>query len=380
MKHKKTLLGKILALSGTIVLSLHSCEKFDEYDISSYTDPPVTALINEDKAERIAGLVINTLNSKELIGIQVSIRDSMGESWNMSFGSKDLQQTKRLTNQDILRIGSVSKIYTSALILKLVEHGALEPGQSLTDFFPDYEEMKNVTILNLLNHSSGIADIFSIPAVFISCSNFPGKQWNPEQMAKDCLDKGLDFKPGTKHSYSNTNFILLGLIAEQVTGRRIHEVFSEILLEPRNLTSTRLVPYMDPPKELVNGYVHHFALNLKEWYTTEPENSSWATAGYTAGALVSNSTSLSLFTHRLFSGSILESESLAAMTTFSDKYGLGLMRMNINNNTYWGHEGEITGFESITAYNPERGITISICCNTTPFKIHDLLKQIDTEL
>lgn len=369
-----------LAIAGLIISSLQSCEKFDEYNISSYSDLPVTTAITENKAERIAELIISTLNADELIGIQISIRDSLGESWNMAFGSENLQQTRKLTNQHVLRIGSVSKMYTSALILMLIEDGFLEPGQSITDFFPGYKEMEEVTLLNLLNHSSGIADIFSIPAVFISSSNFPGKRWNPEQMAKDCMDKGLDFTPGTKHSYSNTNFILLGLIAVKATGKRIDQLFDEYLFNFNELTGTCLVPNMDTPPELVNGYVHHFALNLKEWYTTEPGNSSWATAGYTAGAIVSNSTELSLFTQRLFTGNILKPESLEAMTSFSGKYGYGIMRMNINNHTYWGHEGEITGFESIAAFNPETGMVISICCNTTPFKIHDLLKQIDTEL
>jgi len=285
-----------------------------------------------------------------------------------------------MENYHILRVGSVTKIFTATLILKLIEEGSLQLDQQISDFYPDQENVRRVTVRNLLNHSSGIVDIFTIPSVFISASNFPDKRWNPNNLAAVCMEKKLGFSPGAKHDYSNTNYILLGLIAEKVTGKKIDQLYVEYVTDPLNLASTYLVPYLDTPSELVNGYVHHFALSLTEWYKVTPNNTAWSTLAYTAGAMTSNAGDLSAFTHHLFKDDIINSKSLELMTTFSGDKGLGLFEITVNNETYWGHEGEITGFEAITVYNPDSKITISICCNTTPFDIYSLLNEIDAVL
>lgn len=356
------------------------CETFDEYDCESDMEYGTTELIDSEKASRIANIICNTVNSNEIIGIQVSILDSLDESWDASLGTTDLKQKSQLESSHILRIGSVTKIFTSTLILRLVEDNYLQLDQSISEFFPDHEEVEDVTIRNLLNHTSGIRDIFTMPSVFISASTMPDKNWNPNHLAETCIKKGLDFSPGSDQSYSNTNFIILGLIAEKATGKDIDQLFAEYITEPAGLNSTYLVPYMGTPRELVNGYVHHFALSFTEWYITEPENTAWSTLGFTAGAMATNSIDLSKFTYKLFNGQIISTESLEQMTNFRNDKGLGIFRINANGNYYWGHEGEITGFESITAYNPETGIIISMCCNTTPFDIHSLLYDIDEVL
>ncbi len=358
---------------------LTSCEKFEYYSCGSETYQ-TTNLVTTEKAERIANVLCNTLNTNELFGVQVSIRDSLNESWNMALGATDLKQNTPLENHHILRVGSVSKIYTATLILKLAELNYLNLEQKLSDFYPDIENVSDVSIENLLNHSSGIVDVFSIPSVFISASNFPEKQWNPNRLTEECMKKKLKFSPGSQHDYSNTNYIILGLIAEKATGKKVNQLFAEYLFNPSNLTDTQLIPYMETPSALVNGYVHHFALSLHEWYVNEPDNTSWASIGFTAGAMSANSTDLSAFMYKLFSGEIISDESLQLMTSFSGTYGLGLFKMKVNDSYYWGHEGEITGFESIAAYNPETKVVISICCNTTPSNIKELLTKIDAEL
>jgi CubicO group peptidase (beta-lactamase class C family) len=369
---------RLLALIALAVL-VGACEKFDLYDCDS-TDNPVTSTISSEKGEQVAASICNSLNANELIGIQVSIRDSLNEDWSVSLGATDVEQTTDLENEHILRVGSVTKIFTATLILKLIEQNDLLLDQKLIDFFPEQDQVRDVTIRNLLNHSSGIADVFSIPSIFISSTNFPDKQWNPAYVAEVCMEKGLDFSPGSQHAYSNTNYIILGLIAEKATGEKIDRLFAELITEPLGLNNTYLVPYMDTPPELVNGYVHHFAGSLTEWYVNEPENTSWATVGFTAGSVASTATDLSAFTYHLFHGDIIGEESLELMTDFSGNNGLGLFRIRVNDRNYWGHEGEITGFESITVYEPDSRVVISICCNTTPFKIKELLNEIDAIL
>lgn len=357
-----------------------SCEQFEDYRCLTDNELNTSNFVNDEKAKEIADEVCNTLNSNELTGIQVSIIDSIGERWGFSIGSTDLKHNQSLEDYHILRIGSVTKIYTATLILKLVENNYLQLDQYLSDFYPEFENAKEITIRNMLNHSSGIVDVFSIPSIFISATNFPDKQWNSNNLAETCLSKKLNFSPGTRTEYSNTNFILLGLIAEKTSGNKMPQLYKEYIINPLNLKNTYFVPYENHPPELVNGYVHHYALSLSEWYTNEPDNTSWATIGYTAGAMVSNAAELADFTYQLFKGNIINQASLAQMTSFFGNKGLGLFTINVNNNTYWGHEGEITGFEAITAYNPETKVVISITCNTTPFDIYELLNAIDKVL
>ena len=328
----------------------------------------------------ITETVCHTLNDNELIGIQVSIRDSLNEEWNISGGAVDLAQQVDMENQHILRIGSVTKIFTATLILKLIEENHLQLDQPLSDFYPEQDNIAGITIRHLLNHSSGIIDLFSIPSIFISASNFPGKHWDPNPIVEVCMNKDLRFTPGSDYSYSNTNYLLLGLLAEQITDKDIDQLFGEYILAPLDLNSTYLVPYMPVPTALTNGYVHRFALSLQEWYVTEPENTAWATIGFTAGAMASNASDLSAFLFHLFNGDILNETSLTLMTTFNEDHGFGLFRIKVNDQYYWGHEGEITGFESIAVFNPTTRTIISICCNTTPFKINNLLNEIDALL
>jgi len=213
-----------------------SCEKFEDYTTTDFINQRNTELIDSIKAAEILEIIRTTVNSNELIGIQVSIRDSLDNSWNVSVGSSDLEQTSRLGNNDLLRIGSVTKIFTSTLILRLAEQNYLQLDQKLSVYFNDISNVKDVSIKNLLNHSSGIIDIFSMPGVFIASSNHPDKKWNPYLLAEVCMKKKLEFQPGLKHSYSNTNYIILGLIAEKATGKKVNQLFEEFILEPKEDT------------------------------------------------------------------------------------------------------------------------------------------------
>lgn len=357
-----------------------SCTKYDSPVCPTYEELPATELIDSDRADAIAKAICESAGENKLIGVQVCVSDSLDELWKLSVGSVDLHRDNSLENYHVLRIGSVTKIFTAALIMKLAEDDVLSLDQKISDFYPDFEHADKISIENLLNHSSGIKDVFTIPSVFITSTNFPDKVWNPKDLAKACLSKKLNFTPGSEHSYSNTNYILLGLIAEKTAGKKAADLYREHIFEPCGLSNTYFIPFEDPPAELVTGYVRNYALSLKKWYPNPPGNVSWATVGFTAGAIASNSSDLTKFALMLFRGDILDDASLEATTDFQGKYGLGLQKFKVNDKYYYGHEGEITGFEAICAYDPSDGKVVSICCNTTPARIIDLLEKIDSAL
>lgn len=361
----------------TAVFLFHGCTDFDNCSCPTRDDLPVSRAIDSNTALAISEAVCEMQNDYSVYGMQTAIIDSGGDLWRKSFGTSGSEQEDELSNDDVLRIGSVTKIFTSVLIQKMMEEGYFTDKTLVSEFFPEYASSNRITIDNLLRHSSGIRDIFTIPSIFISSSTYPDKQWNPNDLAEQCMDKGLDFTPGEKHSYSNTNYILLGLIAEKAAGEPVADLYRRYIFEAAGLNSTFFVPYGGTPESLISGYVHKFALSLKSPYETVPENTSWATAGYTAGAIASTAEDLVVFMDALFSGKIISENSLQEMISFNGKYGRGIMKIEGNGSVLYGHEGEITGFTAIAAYNPEFKTSIAICSNTTPFDIHALLKKIN---
>ncbi|MGC9343723.1 MAG: serine hydrolase domain-containing protein [Bacteroidales bacterium] len=359
-----------------VILFLVSCEKTPEPEIPDYENLPATSIISSEKAQNAAELLFNEVNDNELIGIQVCLIDSVEEKWSYSIGSVDLKREENLQNYHIFRIGSITKIYTATLILKLVEEEYLELDQKLSDFYPDFPDSDKISFRNLLNHSSGLIDIFELPDIFIQSVNFPGKHWNPSTIAETCLSKGPSFEPGSRTKYSSANIILLGLIAEKVTGKKIWQLYRQYISDPLELENTSFVPYENPEPSLINGYVHHMALSMSEWYINTPEHLSWATAGHSAGAMTANSEELADFIRALFTGKILSEESLQEMTTFLENKGLGIFRFDVNGRVLWGHSGQLMGFECITAFDPQNQLTYTLCCNTSPYDINALLKKM----
>jgi len=384
MKPKKRM--KIVKRNSTIfflivlVTLLSSCEEFEEYTYYPKENIPVSDGIDSAKASALLYDLTELLNSNELLGIQVCVAHNQQSIWSASLGTLDPGQSVPVKNHHLLRIGSVTKIYTATLIMRLVEEGYLSLETNIADFYTQNTNIKEVTVQHLMEHTSGIRDIFTMPAILINATNFPDKQWNPRQLAKTCMEKSLHFEPGSDYSYSNTNYILLGLIAEKVTGIKINELYSKYITEPLGLADTRFVPYDPPPSNLISGYVHHYALSFLEWYPTEPENISWSTLAFSAGAMVTTATELATFMQYLFSGEIVSPESLEAMKGLSNGKGKGLVSTNINGTPYYGHEGEITGFESMVLYQPETGWTIAVCSNTTPFQVKEAVRIINSQL
>ena len=357
-----------------------SCEKYDAYmDVPAETGS-APAWIEAVKADGIREELIYTMNNNEILGLQVCVAHREKESWSFSLGSTGPAQVDPVEDHHIFRMGSVTKIYTAALIFRLIEEGYLDLDQTVSGFYPEIENVKDVKIGHLLEHTSGIRDIFTMPAILINASNFPDKHWDPNHLAKTCMKKPLRFEPGSDYSYSNTNYILLGLIAEEVTGRQLAELYNGYLFDPLELSETRFVPYEPSPPELITGFVHHYALSFRGWYPTAPENISWPTLAFSSGAMVTTATEMAAFIKYLFGGELLSAESLDEMTGMKGGREKGLQRISVNGNTWYGHEGEITGFESMVLYHPDTGRIIAVCSNTTPFRIKDAIRVIDAKL
>jgi D-alanyl-D-alanine carboxypeptidase len=228
------------------------------------------------------------------------------------------------------RIGSVTKTFTAAIVLQLVAEGRLRLSDTVDRYLTDMPpHLRRITIRQLLNHRSGLADYTDDTYWIKRASKSPATR--PIDVLHHAASQAL---PGTRWSYSNTNYIALGLIIEKVTGDSFARQLKQRLLDPLQLESTELpttrrLPDLDDPGE--------------------NPNVAWAD-----GALVSNTHDLASFFAALLSGQILSAESLALMkqTTPTDRYGvadgLGLFTDDlVNCGRFWGHNGGILDYSTL---------------------------------
>ena len=261
-------------------------------------------------------------------------------------------------------IASNSKLFISVAMLKLSEHGMISLDDSLHKWLPTYNNINpNITIRQLLNHTSGISDPFFQPPWMDTIMANPTRHFPPNEVLGWV---GLPlFAPGTGFSYSNTNYILAGMIAQNASGYPISKIIRDSILNPLNLDST----FYDVEETEV-GIIAHRWWNNVDYHDTSRVGLNSATGA--AGSVFSNASEMVQWYHAVFNGNILNQASLKELTTFvstsnpSYQYGLGLSRETTQGRTYWGHGGDTWGYKSKLIYDTCQGIAVCGLANSFP--------------
>ncbi|MBK7360086.1 MAG: serine hydrolase [Saprospiraceae bacterium] len=243
-------------------------------------------------------------------------------------------------------LASNSKLFTSVMLLKLAEQHVLSLEDSLHEWLPNYNNINpNVTIRQLLNHRSGIDDMFSTQAHLDSILKKHDRIWKPEEVLK--WIGPMRFTPGTNFYYSNTNYILAGLIVKSATGQSIAKLIRDSLLTPLQLDST----FFDVEEAPV-GTISHRWYNEIDFHDTS--RLSLNSAGGPAGAIFSTVNEMAQWYHALLDGNILSPSSLAELTNFltPGNYGLGFAKYTFFGNLCWGHGGQTLGYKTRMIYDP----------------------------
>jgi len=332
----------------------------------------------------------NNLVELELYGIQAALR--AGDLyWQGESGFADSARETELKQNHIMRVGSVTKIFTAPLILKLAEEGEFDLDDRISDWFPKYAQAEQITIRQLLNHSSGIYNYTENLWLSLETALRPKKRWSPAEILEKTYDKEFYFKPGEGHYYSNTNYLILGLIAEKSTGKTLSALYREYIFAPFELTNTYFVPYEGIPENLITGYDRD-VLPLGEHEMTAAKN-AFATLGFSAGAIVSTASDLRKWIDILFGLDFLNKNSLKEMMDYLEVadpdmqnqigYGLGLRVLKIEEQVLYGHTGTIPGFGAAVFYCPEKDYSLAVMSNISIFDqinvISDLVEIINTE-
>ncbi|MFP4425969.1 MAG: serine hydrolase domain-containing protein [Spirochaetaceae bacterium] len=294
------------------------------------------------------------------------------ERIELAFGTGGPSREELITVDAQFRLGSVTKLYTAVVVLSLVEEGRLRLDQSVSGWFPELPEAEKITIRHLLQHTSGVGEYTSSFFSALGTLPRPHRHWEREQLLRRILRRRPEFEPGARFGYSNSNYVLLGLIAERVTGERFPALLHRYIVAPLELSETYLAPDNGAEEEqLLTGYDYDI-LPLGN-HRVRPENGAWPSWAFTAGGVVSTPGEMARFLSALFEGRLLTEATVERMTAYAEAreermpemigYGLGMRVVKIEGEILYGHTGTIPGFGASLFHWPEKSMIIALAAN-----------------
>jgi D-alanyl-D-alanine carboxypeptidase len=356
--HVATLALGVLAIQSTAYAQTSRSAAASRDVIARATDSLANAAI---KNGPLAALSIAVVRGRDTIVMK-------------GYGFADMENEVPATAQTIYRIGSVTKQFTSAAIMRLVEEGKLSLDDDVTKYVPNAPvQGRRVPVRLLLNHTSGIPSYTDIGPVF-------GRHIRTD-LAQDSLlalvrSDSLQFEPGRHFYYNNTGYYLLGMIIEKVTGKKYGDYLKETFFTPNNLSSTMYCSVSPIIKKRAQGYDRTPAGLVNAAYISMD-------LPYAAGSLCSSVGDLVAWTRLLHSGKIVNPTSFQAMTTpvklpvpRSMSYGFGLVSDTLGSHRRIQHGGGINGFISSLAHYPNDSLTIVVLANTSPAPSDQLADDI----
>lgn len=279
-------------------------------------------------------------------------------------GFNDMESQLVSSEETKYRIGSISKIFTSAMLFRAIEENKIELSQTIDNYFPTIENADKITIGNLLNHRSGIHNLTKDESFLAYRTEYK----SPDELVEIISAFESDFEPNSHGDYSNSNYILLSVILEDIYSSSFKKLVKEKICVPLDLKNT----YYGDKINLENDESNSYKFD-SEWVKETETNLSIPMG---AGALVSTPVELNKFITALFSHQIISQESLEKMTTITDNYGMGIFQYPYNDHIGYGHGGNIDGFNAITIYLPEPGIALSITSNAINYSMSNLAKDL----
>ena len=287
---------------------------------------------------------------------------------NKGYGYRNATDKVANNEQTIFQLGSVTKQFTSAVILKLQEEKKLSVSDKLSKYFPGYPKGDSITIEQLLTHTSGIYN-YTNDGKFMA--NEVTKSANREMMMALFKDKPLDFSPGSSWSYSNSGYSLLGYIIEAVTKKPYEQAVRKYIFTPLKMTYSGFDFTHLKSNEKAIGY---FKLNDKEKVEAPIVDSS---VSFSAGAIYSTIGDLYLWHKALQKNSILSREQQEkAYTPVKNRYGYGWSIDSIEGKRRVSHGGGIHGFITTIARVPEDDICIVLLSNASNTTVGEISKSI----
>lgn len=272
-----------------------------------------------------------------------------------SIGFADVGEKIENTVNTNYRIGSISKLFTATILKQLIEEGKLTLETKLSKFYPELPNADQITIQHLQQHKSGIFDIIRSP-------NF--EEWMLEKRSKDellskIIEIGVTFSPGEKESYSNTNYIILTFILEDIENKDFADILEKRILKPLGLNDT----YYGQKTYSKNFGSSSYKKENGVWEKM-PEIHMSIPKG--AGGIVSTPEDLNKFIHGLFNGKLVNENSLMAIVN----------RVTDEGEEIVAHAGGMDGFRSFLVYHPEKDMSFALILNGVDYRSMNIVMGI----
>jgi D-alanyl-D-alanine carboxypeptidase len=296
------------------------------------------------------------------------VRDG-NQTFRLTSGYGNLEQKASMRPADRFRIGSVTKTFVATVVLQMAGEGKLGLGDTVERWLPGIvPNGKQITVRELLNHTSGIFDVTNDRGFIARVLWKPTEVWTPRKLVATATAHEPLFAPGATWSYSNTGYIVLGLIVEAASGKSIGTELERRIFEPLHLHATS---FARSPR-IAGAYAHgYYPLDGTRPRDTSvfSQSSTWA-----AGAIVSTTDDLANFYRALLRGRLLRPGLLRAMeTTVSvpadpngGGSGLGLFETRLPCGRVWGHEGTTFGYKTIAYSSRDATRQIVAMVNDSP--------------
>ncbi len=310
--------------------------------------------------------ILDAAVSDEAPGLLCAVRTPAG-TWTGAAGVADRETSAPMTADMQIRIGSNSKQFLAALVLQLRDEGALALTDTVERWLPGVvPNGERVTIAMLLNHTSGLPDYTETDEYDGLLLSDPTRAWTPAELLALAFTHEPTGAPGAACAYTNTGYIVLGMVVEAVTDSTVEEELRTRLFTPLGLTRTRFAT----GAELDAPYAHGYIALEEGGDLTDVEGLSPSSAGF-AGAILSTGEDVLDWTTALFGGEVLPNASLQEMLTPiapATDYGFGIAVMEtdfLGERSYW-HDGGFPGYYSQLLHMPESRITVFTATNRYP--------------
>ncbi len=321
-------------------------------------------------------------------GVSVAVRWPDGTAWTITSGLADLATGRAVTPATPFAVGSVTKTFTAALVLHLVGEGRIGLDDAVGPWLPELDLPAGITVRMLLDHTSGLGDPFLEGAVDRALRADRSAVWTAERFLA-ALPKPR-FAPGRGWAYSNANYVVLGLLAERLTGQPYAALLRSTFFEPLGLASAVVQP--GPPGAVAPAHAYDLVASggslrrtdLSDGSPTAPFTSVVTAAG-PAGDIAIGALDLARWGAALYGGGVLGPDLTAAMIEDASRtarfrprvpYGLGVQIVEIAGQPTYGHSGRLLGARAVLRYLPRSGIAIAVLSNQSRSDLAPLVEGI----
>ena len=351
---------------------------------TAYQNAPESPKVTPLKVDNVAGLAkriqtrfLELRKEAEFPGINIGIVWGNDRAMSVSVGFADLENQKALKPQDRMLAGSIGKTFVSAITLQLVEEGKLELDDRIEKWlgketwFARLPNAKDITLRMLMNHSSGIPEHVLHKDFLKALREQPDKAWKPEELIAFIFDRQPLFEAGKGWSYADTNYIIVGMIFERVTGKTVYgevrqRLLARLKLKETSPSDSRVLPGLIPGYVAENSPFGFSGRTLLDdgRFIVNPQM-EWCGGGF-----VSTAQDLARWAKFLYEGKALDRVSLKdlldavpARTGRGDKYGLGVQVRQTDWGISYGHGGWFPGYLSEMEYFPQHKAAIAVQLN-----------------